>query len=90
MAIASKIASSPDLRPLAAHLGQEALALMLEGDTEVLADLMEQDPEVFGQAPMDQLTDHAFNMLFPHMNREEQIAFGRALVQEIAGGQKKE
>jgi hypothetical protein len=90
MAIASEIASSPDLRPLAAHLGQEVLALMLGGDTEVLADLMTQDPQVFRQAPMDQLNDHAFNMLFPHMSRAEQIAFGRALVQEVTGGLKKD
>ena len=83
MAIASEIASSPNLRPLAAHLGEEVLALMLEGDTEVLADLMTQDPRVFRQAPMDQLNDHAFNMLFPHMDRKQQIAFGRALVEEV-------
>lgn len=83
--IAAEIASSPNLRPLAARLGDQVLTLMLEGDTQVLADLMEHDPEIFGQAPMDKLTDHAFNMLFPHMAREEQVAFGRAVFEQVTG-----
>jgi len=85
VAIASEIASSPNLKPLALHLGNEVLKLMVEGHTQVLADLMQQDPEVFLQPPMDQLTDHAFNILFPHMDREAQVAFGRAVVEQATG-----